>query len=73
MGPFTRARVGFEPGSDLSLSGIFFLVYMNPSPLLFETYFINPRETCSTWVGYIFPFYQSYEIEYVMAGLITLV
>ena len=69
MEPFTRARVGFEPGS--SLSGIFFLVYMNPSPLLFEIYFINPGETCSTWVGYIFPFYQSYEIEYVMAGFIT--
>ena len=46
---------------------------MNLSPLLFEIYFINPGETFSTWVEYIFPFYQSYEIEYVMAGLIMLV
>ena len=60
------------PGQTYHFRVFFFLVYMNPSPFLFETYFINPGETCSTWVGYISPFYQSYEIEYVMAGLITL-
>ena len=68
-----RVRVGFEPGSALTPSGIFFLVYMNPGPLLFETYFINPGQTCLTWVGNIFPSQQSYVIEFIMAGFITFV
>ena len=56
QGPFTEARVGFEPGSAFTPFGYFFLlVYTNPGPLLFERNFINPGQTCSTQVGNIFP------------------
>ena len=41
-GQFTRARVDFQPGSAHYPWSFFFLVYMNPCWLLFQTCFSNP-------------------------------
>ena len=40
--PFTRARFDFQSGSGHNPWSFFFLVYMNPGWLLFQTCFSNP-------------------------------
>ena len=50
-GPFTQARVDFQPGSAHHPWFFFFLVYMNPGWALFKTCFSNPDQLCTTRVN----------------------